>query len=1001
MSKEVKFNISLLVNGKEQVVQATSSVRELGKQMREVRKHSRTMRDSMLSFAGISTAVASMSYGLQQVTGLLKTYTQAYATQIQAETQLATAMRNTMAATDDDVAAIKSLTAAQQQLGVVGDEVQMAGVKELALHTTRRANLEALIPLMNDLAVKQDGLNVSSSTTTSVAQMLGKALEGNTGALRRAGIVLDEQQEKVLKNGDEYQRTAVLVEALTAKVGGMNAELAQTDAGKAKQAANDFGDFQERLGAMVAPYSQVIELSAQFGMMLAGVVPVVTMLGKGVVTASVAVYRLATSEKVLAAATVVARGVVGLFRGMVASLTTAMNSGRIASAALSLALKGLLVSSGVGIAIVALTEAISYFSRKADEAKQKSEALAQGEREMIRVAAETRVSMDKEISTLGGLIKAHVDTKDAVDRLNREYGTVFGNHKTAAEWYDTLISKSQAYCEQLGYEAQIKILSTQKAGKEIELINTYGKRKQLWESGGAQTRPRAVGRGWSLQSDEWVDTPALRELKKESAGLISDINELNKQIKIATQERDKRLRAIGKPQVPLGGTGPGTGTGGKKGGSTVKTVKHEAKETEEAVKQVELSWDDLQNFIAEGLDIGDLKSLDMAKRKLSQINAEIDLATDTQTRQSLGQQRADIEKVIEGYETEGKVRVATGVDEVRTLEDIDAAVQQLREDEQRASADNVLGIERQITALDRKRSVLERGSRIAEMESEVAELRKLTEKDFTVEVRDIGFDRLTKKIKELQRMLSDTENPLTGDQADAVHGLIGEYEQMRSKSVDVFATMRAGVESVMGVGDSFKSLTDTLRGDGDAWDKVTAVIRTGLGLWDAVNGIIQIATQLSAAFAPVKVAEGAAQGTAAGATVAATSTTVAAQAVQIASNQAATSSFAELAAAEYHAAHAMIPFVGAALASGFTATMMGEIAAAKLLALESGGLAYGPTSALIGEYAGARSNPEVVAPLNKLRDIIEPSMGGEVEFKIDGRVLRGVLKKTENLSARS
>ena len=996
MSKEVKFNISLLVNGKEQVVQATTSVRELGKQMREVRRHSRTMRDSMLSFAGISTAVASMSYVLQQVTGLLKTYTQAYATQIQAETQLATAMRNTMDATDDDVAAIKSLTAAQQQLGVVGDEVQMAGVKELALHTKRRANLEALIPLMNDLAVKQDGLNVTSSTTTSVAQMLGKALEGNTGALRRAGIVLDEQQEKTLKNGDEYQRTAVLVEALTAKVGGMNAELAQTDAGKAKQAANDFGDFQERLGAMVAPYSQVIELSAQFGMMLAGVVPVVAMLGKGVVAASVAVYRLATSEKVLTAATVVAQRVVGLFRGMVASMTTAMNSGRIASAALSLALKGLLASTGVGLAIVALTEAISYFSRKADEAKQKSEALAQGEQEVIRVAAQARVSMDKEISTLGNLIKAHGDTKDAVVRLNREYGSVFGNHKTAAEWYDVLISKSQAYCEQLGYEALAEKLAAEKAEKELALVLNNMKRRQLWESGGAQTRPRVVGRGYSLQSDKWVDTPAYRELKKKGRGLVSDINDLNTALAEAIKERDKRLKAIGKPLTPIT-VPPAT----PPGGSTAKTVKKEAKETEEAVKQVELSWDDLQNFIAEGLDIGDLKSLDMAKRKLAQINAELDLATDTQTRQSLGQQRADIEKVIEGYEAEGKVRVATGVDEVRTLEDIDAAVQQLREDEQRASADNVLGIERQITALGRKRSVLERGSRIAEMESEVAELRKLTSKDFTLEVRDIGFDRLTKKIKELQRMLSDTDNPLTGDQADAVRGLIGEYEQMRRKSVDVFATMRSGVESVMGVGDSFKSLADTLRGDGDAWDKVTAVIRTGLGLWDAVNGIIQIATQLSAAFAPVKVAEGVAQDTAAGATVAATSTTVAAQAVQIASNQAATSSFAELAAAEYHAAHAAIPFVGAALASGFTATMMSEIAAAKLLALESGGLAYGPTSALIGEYAGARSNPEVVAPLNKLRDIIEPSMGGEVEFKIDGRVLRGVLKKTENLSARS
>lgn len=41
-----------------------------------------------------------------------------------------------------------------------------------------------------------------------------------------------------------------------------------------------------------------------------------------------------------------------------------------------------------------------------------------------------------------------------------------------------------------------------------------------------------------------------------------------------------------------------------------------------------------------------------------------------------------------------------------------------------------------------------------------------------------------------------------------------------------------------------------------------------------------------------------------------------------------------------------------------------------------GGLAYGMTSAIIGEYAGARNNPEVVAPLNKLQGILEHSNTG-------------------------
>lgn len=51
--------------------------------------------------------------------------------------------------------------------------------------------------------------------------------------------------------------------------------------------------------------------------------------------------------------------------------------------------------------------------------------------------------------------------------------------------------------------------------------------------------------------------------------------------------------------------------------------------------------------------------------------------------------------------------------------------------------------------------------------------------------------------------------------------------------------------------------------------------------------------------------------------------------------------------------------------------------------LASGGIAYGPTRALVGEYAGASSNPEVVAPLDKLKSILG-EVGGNRDIKISG-----------------
>lgn len=54
-----------------------------------------------------------------------------YTVHIEAKTGLATVMRNTMDAREEDIQSIKKLCAAQQELGVTGDEVWVVGVAGL------------------------------------------------------------------------------------------------------------------------------------------------------------------------------------------------------------------------------------------------------------------------------------------------------------------------------------------------------------------------------------------------------------------------------------------------------------------------------------------------------------------------------------------------------------------------------------------------------------------------------------------------------------------------------------------------------------------------------------------------------------------------------------------------------------------------------------------------------------------------------------------------------
>ena len=175
------------------------------------------------------------------------------ATQSQAETKLTEIYKTRMGATEEAAKSTMKLASALQKEGVIGDEVALSGAQQLATYATMPSTVNKLLPAMENLLVQQKGVNATAEDATSIANLFGKAMMGQTGALKKVGISFSEEQEKVLKYGTEEEKAAMLAEVVTQNVGNMNKVFAETPEGQMAQLRNTLGDIGERLGAVLLP----------------------------------------------------------------------------------------------------------------------------------------------------------------------------------------------------------------------------------------------------------------------------------------------------------------------------------------------------------------------------------------------------------------------------------------------------------------------------------------------------------------------------------------------------------------------------------------------------------------------------------------------------------------------------------------------------------------------------------------------------------------------------
>lgn len=1048
------------------------------------------------------------------------------------------------------------------------------------------ASIQAAGGLRNFLTQLDASVKEYAAANGVLEQEVYAKLFGSAESLRALTPLTNQLAEKFSEN----------VDAMANSAGTINAaynEMSSTGSATTQMLKNQLGAITDVVAGFVGSAMPFVSFIANTGVMVMSI----TSLVKTLKALNIQQGILTLRSKAGGAAMLL----FGLNASRSAAFTrvfsAALKSGAYSATAFKIAIKGLMITTVVGAAIVAVTSVIEYFVNKTDEATDKTNEFSEAEDAYKNAAASTKVELDKEIKALGDLITAKKDTTDAVNHLNAVYGDLFGSHKTASEWYDTLTRKSQIYVKQIGYEAQAKVLATKLAEKQIELEDNYAKRRELWKAGGAQktTKRTITNRSTGGDSYEVVtteDTKEYADLKDSARGLIPEIQSLqrqlgiaqkhmadcskqmaavdakmghnNKTVKVSAMTYQQVADAIEKTEKKLKNTtdskeiaklkayntelhnrkklldkslGFNTFKGNKSGGgkknkpvadpktyeqlstnieyykkklttastaeqekiraniqawekkkaaielaqkaaerpTEIKTLQDVEKEldylqtlrktankddlagidklisktellgaamqrpakletlqdidkeieyqqklrataSKEAISGIDAEinkLETLKNYIenAAVIDTPDsaLKTYEQLNIKLAYYNELLEKATEEQ-RPEIQKHINDIEGIKKAWDDSLAALNKPGdITQLDTIEKLDEAVRYYQEQQSKQSADEIQNTQRTIDALEAKRKAMQRGIEIPSMQKEIAKINELSNREFKIKVRGIGFDALTDKIRELQKQLNDTNNPVTDGQRKDIEEMISTYEQWRKSSISSFETVKSGWDGIKGIGDSINSITDALDGNGNAWQKVTAIVDGFIQLYESISaivGIIGMLTTASTAHAAAKTGEAAATtatATAQGVETAAQTAAAAAMVPVIAANKLATASYMELAAAMFFAAHASIPFVGFGIASGFVSAATAMVEAIGVMPFAKGGVVSGPTLALVGEYAGASNNPEVIAPLDKLRNMIQPQggIGGNVRFEIEGRKLVGVISNTTRVAAKS
>ena len=228
--------------------------------------------------------------------------------------------------------------------------------------------------------------------------------------------------------------------------------LSSTGAAKLQLINNKLGEYSDMLQSSIGNVLPYINVAAQMA------------------TGAAAAVSLSKSFNLLAVSSKLARTVIAMFSPIIEVCSATMRGATVSATTLKLAIRSLMISTGVGIAIVALTEAINYLTNSSDDAAKSVDKLSEAEQkakmthqQTAQQIASVRSEMMQNIAALKNFNGSKEQEKAMVQQMNTKYGEAMGYYSTVSQWYQTLTANSKAYCNQMINEITIRNLANQAA----------------------------------------------------------------------------------------------------------------------------------------------------------------------------------------------------------------------------------------------------------------------------------------------------------------------------------------------------------------------------------------------------------------------------------------------------------------------------------------------------------------------------------------------------------
>lgn len=413
-----------------------------------------------------------------------------------------------------------------------------------------------------DKSVKQ----YSASSGVLEQEVYGK-LFGSAESLRALTPLTGELAEKFRENVADMKDSAGTIDDAFDIV-------ASTGKAKLQMLNNKFGEFTDFIQLSVGNMLPYLNFGSQLTITISSMAQLtVAMKSLAVTTRLVtAVTNAAAMAKVAAAA--IAKVLAAAYNGEAVGATTAA----VATRALGAAVKGLLISTGVGVAMWLLVEVIGQLISSSDEAADKVDDLTETEQRAKQAHQQTaqeiagvRSEMDMNILKLKSFKGSKEEEKKLVGEMNTKYGEAMGYYSTVAQWYTALTKNSKMYCDQMINEITLRNLANEAANLrqqqhdilkdengKTKTYSTQRKKKTITHVSGSDPNAPEI----TLEEKEIVGSSELEKAQAKFNKARRREQAIRKRMQAIVGKSASYVHTEGYSATPPSGTGGRAGSGG-------------------------------------------------------------------------------------------------------------------------------------------------------------------------------------------------------------------------------------------------------------------------------------------------------------------------------------------------------------------------------------------------------------------------------------------------------